>query len=120
MDLKIFRGGYLQSLDISAFCWKYVITSMVLTFAMLIATLEQTWAYEAYMELYLGEAQRYELEYLERENIIFNFKEKDVIVSPFTIKPLVLYFDDIDDEVNDWKNEAVADYYGINSIVRDE
>lgn len=117
---KFFGEGYLDNLEISIFGWKYIVTAMVLAFAMLIATLEQTWGYEAYMELYLGEPQQYEQEYKERENIITNSKGKDVVMSPFTIKPLVLYFDDIDDDVEDWKNVAVAEYYGINSVRRED
>lgn len=108
------------SLKTNVFGWKYMVTVIVLLFAVLIATGEKTWGYEAIIELYLGEPQQYSQEYLEREDILLNSSGRDVVVSSYNIKPVVLYFDDISEDANDWKNIAVADFYDVNSVSRKE
>ena len=97
-----------------------MVTAVVLAFAVLISTGEKAWGYEAFIELYLGEPQQYSQEYLEREDILLNSSGQDAIVSSYSIKPLVLYFDDISDDANDWKNAAVADFYDVNSVRRQD
>ena len=108
------------TLNTNVFGWKYMVTAVVLAFAVLISTGEKAWGYEAFIELYLGEPQQYSQEYLEREDILLNSSGQDAIVSSYSIKPLVLYFDDISDDANDWKNAAVADFYDVNSVRRQD
>ena len=66
------------------------------------------------------EAEIYYNEYLEREYLISVNKPEDVVVSSFTSKPHLLFFDDISTDTTDWRNLATADYYQINTIRIDE
>ena len=43
-----------------------------------------------------------------------------VELEPFTVKPKVLFFEDLDRSPDNWKNEAMAEYYGCGGIVLKE
>lgn len=67
--------------------------------------------------LITGEASQYHQEYLNRLALYQNPKIKDVEVPAFQVKPYVLFFDDITTDINDWRNIAVASYYGKESVI---
>ena len=70
----------------------------------------------AVMSLRRGEAEIYYNEYLERERIIDTNTSKDIVVSPFSVKPYLLFFDDICADSTDWRNYSTAKYYQIDTI----
>ena len=45
-----------------------------------------------------------------------NEGKTDVVVPSFTVKPKLLFFSDIRPSPNDWKNQSVAEYWGVESI----
>ena len=95
----------------------FLSTIVILSFALFLSSVLDTWAFEAVNELYNREAQIYAEEFDERETLIFNSKEKEIKVSEFSVKPQILFFDDITNNKNDWRNKGVSDYYGLESIV---
>ena len=91
-------------------------TIIVLIFALFFANVLDTWCFEALKELYTGEAAEYAEQYDERDEYLANSEGLDVTVSSFEAKPKMLYFDDIVEDEEDWKNEAVSVYYKLKSI----
>ena len=67
-------------------------------------------SYAAYVSLRAGEAQKYHQEYLDRVEILSG-EEKEVELIPYSVKPYLLYFDDITTNADDWRNNAVAQWY---------
>lgn len=67
--------------------------------------------------LHRGEAQSYYAEYQERLAVLEDETVTDAVFKPYTFIPYVLYFGDITDKPEDWVNQAVANYYGKNSVV---
>ena len=62
-----------------------------------------------------GEAKEYDKEYDERVKHL-KTDEKIVELSPLSVKPYVLFFDDISDP-SDWKNECLALYYNKEKVI---
>jgi hypothetical protein len=62
-----------------------------------------------------GEAKQYDKEYDERVKHL-KTDEKIVELSPLSVKPYVLFFDDISDP-SDWKNECLALYYNKEKVI---
>lgn len=71
--------------------------------------------YAAYVSLRAGEAQQYHQEYMNRLEIL-NGEETVVELSAFSQKPWLLYFDDITEDSEDWRNMAVAQWYGKEEV----
>ena len=76
-------------------------------------------AYAAYVSLKAREAQTFDREYWGRIEILKG-PEKNVTLKPFSVKPWLLYFDDITEDAADWRNGAVANWYGKDSVVLGE
>ena len=64
-----------------------------------------------------GEARIYKQEADERIAIL-NRNEKISELKDFTVRPYVLYFDDITTDENDWKNQAMANWYGKEKVIK--
>lgn len=47
-----------------------------------------------------------------------NSGESEVELEPFTVKPYLLYFDDIEEDPADWKNVAVAEWFGKKKVIK--
>ena len=62
-----------------------------------------------------GTAQEYDRIADERLKLLLS-SEKSVTLPAFQRAPLVLYFDDITRNSNDWKNRSVARYYGKDIV----
>lgn len=63
-----------------------------------------------------GEAQAYHAQMLERAEICRNAPGEDVVLPALTAKPWVLTYLDITEDPTDWKNVAMAEYYGNASV----
>lgn len=63
-----------------------------------------------------GNAQRYALESRQRNSVFMASTGKDVEVLPYSVKPELLYFDDITSDPYDWRNQSLAKYYDLNSV----
>lgn len=65
-------------------------------------------SYAAYVSVRAGEAQQFYQEYLNRLEILNSEEESEVVLPPYSVKPWLLFFDDIEPQHYDWKNKAVA------------
>lgn len=63
-----------------------------------------------------GSASQYALEANERKEIYQNQSINHADVLAYTVKPYVLYYDDIKTDKNDWRNISVARYYNKVSV----
>lgn len=63
-----------------------------------------------------GSASQYALEANERKEIYQNQSINHADVLAYTVKPYVLYYDDIKTDKNDWRNISVARYYNKGSV----
>lgn len=71
---------------------------------------------EAVLELIDGTAMRFREEGLERIRLYQSNPDKDVVAEPLTGKPYLLFVDDITPDENDWRNEAIKEYFGLSSV----
>lgn len=74
-------------------------------------------SYSAARSIITGEAAQYKAEQDERLEILRNPEIDEAILNPFSVKPRVLFFDDITANPDNWKNTAVARYYNKSKVV---
>jgi len=70
----------------------------------------------AMLSLAKGEAKQYKLENRERWLLYEDETLKDIEVVDFSVKPRLLYYDDIQKDSTDWRNYTVAQFFGKNSV----
>lgn len=73
--------------------------------------------YSAVKSLWHKEAQLYHVIHLERENILNTTDDKNVTVRSCPIRPYLLFFDDIIEDPEDWRNVSVAKWYNKKTVV---
>lgn len=73
-------------------------------------------SYAAYVSLRAGEAQQFDAEYRERLELL-NSNASVVELKEYSVKPRLLYFDDIQKDPYDWRNTAVAMWYGKERVI---
>ncbi len=78
--------------------------------------LQSTNSTSAALSMLKGEAQQYRLENETRWTTYEAGAGEDVVVPDFSVKPYVLYHDDITVDADDWRNGAVKDFFGLNSV----
>jgi hypothetical protein len=59
---------------------------------------------------------KFSIHFNKREVELKNKINKQIVVKPYIIIPISIYFDDITNETDNWKNRAVANYYNLESI----
>lgn len=74
-------------------------------------------AVSALSSLRTGEAAAYRAECAARWAILYDGDVTDVQLSPFSARPYILYYDDISDNAEDWRNLAAARFYDKSSVV---
>ena len=74
-------------------------------------------SYQAFVEIKSGEAEQYSIEADARYDILKNSKGKDVVLKPFTAHPYLVFFEDITENPNDWRNQHMLKYFELNSVV---
>lgn len=77
---------------------------------------EKLSSFSAFFSLRDGEAEKYYQEHLERQKILMDDSELCAEIPEFTVKPWVLYFDDIEADATNWKNIDTARFYGKESV----
>lgn len=91
---------------------------LVLCFGMILGCYENAAGYIAWKSINRGEALAYSLEADARYNVYINSEGQDVEVPAFTSYPQLLYYEDITEDSEDWRNLQVEEYYRLNSVVR--
>jgi hypothetical protein len=71
---------------------------------------------EAIRELASGQAKQYYQEAMIRKEIYQDESILDAEVEPYSVKPYLLYFDDITDDPENWKNKGVIEFYRKDSV----
>ena len=71
----------------------------------------------ALRELLQGEADAYYNTARERQELLNDASQQDVVLPRYPVLPWILYFDDISTEPGDWRNVAIRNYYQKNSVV---
>jgi hypothetical protein len=64
-----------------------------------------------------GNAAEYKREFDERLVLLKDSGTDDVELSPFSVRPELLFFSDITTDKNDWLNKALASYYHKKSVI---
>ena len=64
-----------------------------------------------------GQAQLYHSEFCARVEVLENTAVADAVLQPYSVHPRILYFDDATPDAANWRNEAMADYYGKHSVI---
>lgn len=78
--------------------------------------LQSTNSSSALLSLVKGEAAQYLRENEARWEVYEDDTVKNVEVEDFSVKPYVLYHDDIAEDETDWRNSAVAGFFGKDSV----
>lgn len=78
--------------------------------------LQSTNSSSALLSLVKGEAAEYLRENEARWEVYEDASVKDVAVEDFSVKPYVLYHDDIVEDETDWRNSAVEGFFGKDSV----
>ncbi len=71
---------------------------------------------EAAKELLNGSAAQYHAEIQKRYELYENPEIEVVVVEPLSVKPEVIFFDDITDDPENWKNISTAKYFDKKSV----
>lgn len=66
--------------------------------------------------LYAGYAQQYDEEYYTRLEILEDETLTDAVLPPFSVKPALLFFSDMNTDSSVWPNTKVTAYYGKKSV----
>lgn len=77
-------------------------------------------SFEAAKELVSGQAARYHQEYMERKKMYEDEILEEVEVEPYSVTPQLLFFDDITDDPQNWKNLGVSNFYGKKTVILSE
>lgn len=89
---------------------------MLLLACLKIYGLQSTSSSSALLSLAKGEAAVYLQENELRWEIYTDDSARDAEVEDFSVKPYVLYHDDIVEDETDWRNYTVASFFGKNSV----
>ena len=93
----------------------FIVFLLLLSIKILPSSIYNISSYAAYVSLRSGEAQQYHQEYLQRLQI-FQSDSLSVTVNEFSVKPYLLFFDDITEDPENWKNIAVAQWYQKENV----
>ena len=74
-------------------------------------------SHSAEHSLSCGEAKIYKQEAQKRIDILQGSSEVAKL-SEFTVRPYVLYFDDITNDESDWRNQGMAQWYGKSKVIK--
>ncbi|MDR1465599.1 MAG: DUF6056 family protein [Oscillospiraceae bacterium] len=76
-----------------------------------------TTAAQCVVDIYWGRAQQYLAEQQEREELLLAPGEENVVLEPFSDRPISLYLGDITMLPGDWTNHGMARFYEKESVV---
>jgi len=63
-----------------------------------------------------GEAQKYRQEEEKRIEILMNESIPDPVLKEFSVKPYLLFYEDIEEDTGNWKNIRMSQYYRKHSV----
>ena len=113
--------GWLdRKFEFKEFSWdlNWILVTLVLTFGMIAGCGQKSAGYIAWDSVSSGETLAYSLEADARYNLYVNSVGQDVEVAPFSFYPQLIFYEDITEDTEDWRNQQVKEYYELNSVVR--
>lgn len=96
-----------------------VLSALILVSVEILPSVRPVTSLSAWDSLRSGEAWEYYETFQQRQKILQNEDEKDVLLPAFPTKPYVLFFDDITPNADDWRNSSMAQFYQKNSVIRE-
>ena len=63
-----------------------------------------------------GRAAQFDREANNRAKLSLESKGQDLTVEPFSVKPSLLFLQDLTDDPNEWPNNDYARFYGLKSV----
>lgn len=95
----------------------YIVCGVILMFFFMTSPTKETdsMSYAAYLSIKSGEAEGYDKQYDARLKLLES-DEKNIELNEFMFQPRLLYYDDITTDIYDWKNSAVKNWYGKESV----
>ena len=96
----------------------HILTVFLLCFGMIAGCYRDSAGYIAWKSMSSGEALAYSLEADARYNLYIQSAGQDVEVPAFSFYPQLLYYDDITEDPEDWRNLQVEEYFELNSVVK--
>ena len=96
-----------------------VLSALILVSVEILPSVRPVTSLSAWDSLRSGEAWEYYETFQQRQKILQNEDEKDVLLPAFPTKPYVLFFDDITPNADDWRNSSMAQVYQKNSVIRE-
>lgn len=95
-----------------------ILIALILCFGLIVGCYRDCAGYIAWKSVSSGEALAYSMEADARYNLYIGSAGQDVEVSAFSFYPQLLFYDDITEDKEDWRNLQVEEYFGLNSVVR--
>lgn len=91
--------------------------SLVILFFIILFISKTGTTNEAIRELKSGELEAYDAIMNERIDTYINNENKNLQIDSINVRPYLIYFDDITEDPNDWRNKSLTSYYNKESIV---
>lgn len=76
----------------------------------------QTWATVCLQSVVSGELKQFDEEMDQRLELYLDTEQKNITITPVTVRPKVLFFSDASDPSETWMLDAIARYYGKDKI----
>lgn len=95
----------------------WYVSAGILVVGMCLACGRQSTGFQAWYCLKDGSAMQYSEEAFMRNDSLCRAEGEDVTLAPYTVKPGLLFFDDITNDPGDWRNDSMRSYYNLNSVV---
>ena len=103
----VWKNGNQSILPLGA----VLVLGILLLGCMKVYGLQSTNSTSALLSIVKGEAKQYRLENEERWKLLSDENLTELELNDFTVKPYVLYHDDITDDPDDWRNTTVKGFF---------
>ncbi len=95
---------------------KWLCCTIVLLIGLWISNWNNSWSHKAFAELKAGLPQQYSAQANARYEQLCNSTNLDVRVAAFNVTSELLFYSDITEDPNHWKNLSIKKFYNLNSI----
>lgn len=100
-------------------CWilpAWIVGGIFLLFSLYFWGGNTVTSFSAWNSLRTGEALQYYAEFKERSQLLEDETKREVVLSPYSVKPYLLFFNDIGEDSSDWVNQTLANWYHKDSV----
>lgn len=118
-DLAALRAEQWETLysGFRSYLWGYCVMMFLLYMLSLpFYGYQMTTSVSAFFALRNGTAAQYRAEQRARHALLENSELAELGLPELSVKPYLLFFDDIEEDPGEWKNSAAADFYGKRKL----